>query len=62
MDLELCLFELTTGRLVAVNPLLVRFLRDDGGGEVTIVFTESHEIVVKGAIADVIDKLQRTPA
>lgn len=59
MDLELCLFELTTGSLVAVNPLLVRFLRDAGAGNVTIVFTESHEIVVKGAIADVIDKLQR---
>ena len=58
MQLELCLFTLTTGTKVAVNPLLIRLLRDTGSGNVTIVFTESHEIVVKGDVIAVIDRLK----
>jgi hypothetical protein len=58
MPLELCFFKLKSGGAVAVNPVLVRCLRDAGAGEVTIVFTENHEIVVDGTIADVMDSLQ----
>jgi len=58
MPLELCFFKLKSGEAVAVNPVFVRCLRDSGAGSVTIVFTENHEIVVDGTIADVMDSLQ----
>jgi hypothetical protein len=58
VPLELCLFKSKSGEAVAVNPAFVRFLRDAGAGSVTIVFTEDHEIVVEGTIADVMDNLQ----
>ena len=58
VPLELRLFKSKSGVAVAVNPAFVRFLRDAGTGSVTIVFTEDHEIVVEGTIADVMDNLQ----
>jgi hypothetical protein len=58
MPLELCFFKSKSGGTVAVNPAVVRCLRDAGTGEVTIVFTENHEILVEGTIADVMDNLQ----
>lgn len=59
MPLELCLFKLTGGGTVAVNPKAVHFVRDAGTGSVTIVFANNREIVVEGKIEDVTDKLQR---
>ncbi len=58
MQLELCLFTLPTGTKVAVNPLFIRLLRDTGNGNVIIVFTESHEIIVKGDMASVMSQLK----
>jgi hypothetical protein len=58
VPLELCLFKSKSGETVAVNPAFVHFLRDAGTGSVTIVFTDNHEIVVEGTIADVMDNLQ----
>jgi hypothetical protein len=40
------------------KPSVRHFLRDAGTGSVTIVFTDNHEIVVEGTIADVMDNLQ----
>jgi len=58
VPLELCVFKSKSGETVAVNPAFVHFLRDAGTGSVTIVFTDNHEIVVEGTIADVMDNLQ----
>jgi predicted aconitase with swiveling domain len=58
VELQLCVFKLKSGGTVAVNPAVVRFVRDAGTGNVAIVFTENHEIVVEGTIADVMDSLQ----
>ncbi len=62
MPLELCVFKLKSGGTVAVNPAVVRCVCvcvcDAGTGDVTIVFTENHEVVVEGTIADVMDSLQ----
>jgi hypothetical protein len=58
VQLELCLFTLPTGTKIAINPLLVRLLRDTGNGNVTIVFSDSHEIIVKGDMTAVIGHLK----
>jgi hypothetical protein len=58
VPLELCVFKFKSGGMVAINPEVVRCVRDAGAGNVAIVFTENHEVVVEGTIADVMDSLQ----
>lgn len=61
MEFHLCFFRETPGDTkVAVNPLLVRHLREVDETKVAIVFDGDHQIVVEGTVASIAEDLRKS--
>jgi hypothetical protein len=61
MEFHLCFFtETPDQKKVAVNPLLIRHLREISEAKVAIVFDSDHQIVVEGTVASIAEDLRKS--